>query len=269
MNRRDRITIVVPNYNNGRYLESCLESILAQDHADLEIILIDDASLDDSAEIIRKYARLDQRIVPVFNEKNLGVAVNRHRGILRAGDGYLTTLDSDDLFLRPDKLRREYEVMCAKRSAGMTDTIVFSGIVLLRADGEQIGPQNPNIQEGDILNPIVRRTCLIPRDFLFTREQYFAAGGFDPGIPIYEDWDLKIRLAKRNRFYYSGIDAIGYRRHGTGLSSVAPIVHARWLSRIFFKNFFLLRSERMKTTRIFTRMILRMVQNHFRNTRKI
>jgi glycosyltransferase involved in cell wall biosynthesis len=265
MNLPPRISVVVPNFNNGPYLESCLDSILSQDYANLEIIIIDDLSTDQSGEIIRRYAHLDQRLVPVFNERNLGVAVNRHNGIIRSRGDYLTTLDSDDVYLCPDKLSREYDVMQAKRSAGIPDAIVFSGITLLHADGRKIGAQNSNIQEGDILNSIVRRTCLIPRDFLFTKEQYLAAGGYSPGIPIYEDWDLKIRLARNNRFYYSGGDGIGYRRHGKGLSAASPLYHAWWLSRIFLKNFSLLRSDRMQTASIFGRLIMKMVKGHLKN----
>lgn len=268
MKKYERISVIVPNYNNGLYLTSCLESVLSQDYPDLEVLVIDDCSTDGSGEIIREYSGRDKRIVPVFNEKNLGVAVNRHNGILRAGGVYITTLDSDDIFLRTDKLSREHEVMQAKVAAGIRNTIVFSGIVLLNADGSRLGVQSSTIQEGDILNHIVRRSCLIPRDFLFTGEQYMAAGGFDPRIPIYEDWDLKIRLAGKNPFYYSGIDGIGYRRHGTGLSSASPLYHAWWLGRIFSKNFFLLSSERKQTIRMFSRLLWRMVRNHFKNQMK-
>lgn len=264
MKNYECISVIVPNYNNGQYLESCLDSVLSQDYDNLEVIVIDDCSTDGSGEIIRKYARRDARIAPVFNEKNLGVAVNRHNGIMGARGVYITTLDSDDIFLRTDKLSREHEVMQVKMTAGIRNGIIFSGIVLLKADGSRLGAQAATIREGDILNHIVRRSCLIPRDFLFTREQYVAAGGFDSRIPIYEDWDLKIRLAKKNLFYYSGIDGIGYRRHGTGLSSASPLCHAWWLSWIFVKNFRLLQSERMKSIRIFGNLIYRMIINNVR-----
>lgn len=267
MSSSPSISVIVPNYNNRAYLPPCLESILAQDHADLELLVIDDCSSDGSREIIESFARRDWRVMPLFNDENLGVARNRHRGILQARGRYITTLDSDDLLLRPDKLRREYEVLQARENQGDRSAIAFSNIVLLRADGERMGVQNATIQEGDLLNAIVRRSCLIPRDFLLTREQYLAAGGYDPRFPIYEDWDLKIRLAKDNRFYYAGIEGIGYRRHGTGLSSASPLAHAWWLSRIFLKNFGLLRSERPRTLRIFSGLILRMVSNHLKNSR--
>ena len=142
------------------------------------------------------------------------------------------------------------------------NSIVFSGIILLDKDENVLGKQNPTVKEGKIINDIMRRSCLIPRDFLFTKEQYCKAGGFDKRITIYEDWDLKIRLSQDNLFFYSGVDGIGYRRHGQGLSSASPLYHIWWLSYIFVKNFRLLRTERMKTVKIFSKMIIRMAKNN-------
>ena len=112
------------------------------------------------------------------------------------------------------------------------------------------------------MNDVVRRTCMIPRDFLFTKKQYLAAGGFDSNIPIYEDWDLKIRLSKKNQFIYSGIAGIGYRRHGTGLSSASPVYHAFWLMRLFAKNYSLLETEQVKTFRMLIMFRCKMIRSY-------
>lgn len=265
MSGREIISVVIPNYNNALYLQECLESVIGQSYKNLEILVIDDCSTDASAHIIRKYADRDNRIVPVFNAENIGVASNRHKGLLMARGSFATTLDSDDIYYRHDKLEKEYSLLKQKREADLVDSIVFSGIVLIDRTGKQIGRQHDVILEGAIMNEIVRRTCMIPRDFLFTREQYLAAGGFDSKIPIYEDWDLKIRLAKKNRFYYSGIDGIGYRRHGSGLSAASPLSHAGWLLRIFAKNYSLLEAERVKTAGMLLRLVAKMIRSHVRN----
>ena len=85
---------------------------------------------------------------------------------------------------------------------------------------------------------------MIPRDFLFTREQYDRAGGFDKKIRIYEDWGSENQVGGTdNLFFYSGIDGIGYRRHGAGLSAASPLNHIYWLGWIFMKNFHLLQTK--------------------------
>lgn len=266
MPHQELISVIIPNYNNAAYLDKCLESVLGQTHGDLEIIVIDDCSTDSSAGIIREYAKRDKRVVPVFNRENIGVARNRHKGLIMSRGSYVSTLDSDDIYCSLDKLEKEYALMRDKCKAGLVGSIVFSGIILIDRNGKVIGRQHDTISEGSILNNIVRRTCMVPRDFLFTREQYLDAGGFDSRIPIYEDWDLKIRLAKNNQFYYSGIDGIGYRRHGTGLSAASPLSHAAWLLRIFVKNYTLLETERVKTTVMLGKVISKMIRTHVRNS---
>jgi len=262
--QQEVISVVIPNYNNAPYLDECLASVMGQTYRGLEIIVIDDCSTDASRDIITRHAGEDERVVPVFNTENIGVARNRHKGLMMSAGCFVTTLDSDDKYWRADKLAREYELLVRKRETGFPNSIVFSGIVLIDKNGTVIGKQHDTIQEGSIMNDIVRRTCMIPRDFLFTREQYEAVGGFDAKIPIYEDWDLKIRLAKKNQFYYSGIDGIGYRRHGSGLSSASPLYHAGWLLRIFAKNFFLLETERIQTSRVLGALIYKMFWNYLK-----
>ncbi len=92
------------------------------------------------------------------------------------------------------------------------------------------------IKEGHIFSEIISRDCFIPRDFIFNKKNYFETGGYDFRFPIYEDWDLKIRLSHKREFYFSGINGIAYRRHGEGLSSKPSGVHKKWLKRVFNKN---------------------------------
>lgn len=265
MEKNNTISVIIPNYNNELYLDMCLESVLAQSHKDLEIIIIDDCSTDNSQQIIKKIGENNQNIKAVYNPENIGVADCRHMGIMLSTGVFVSTLDSDDIYLRSDKLEKEFATMLTCMRAGRSNAIVFSGIVLLDAQGEVMSRPQGNVSQGFLLNEIVRRTCMIPRDFLFTKEQYVNAGGFDSTIPIYEDWDLKIRLAKNNQFYYSGIEGIGYRRHGTGLSSVSPLRHAYWLMRIFAKNYSLLETGRGKSLRMLSGVILKMVRNYVKN----
>jgi glycosyltransferase involved in cell wall biosynthesis len=90
------VSVVIPVYNAASYLEECLNSILGQDYEQLELIVINDGSPDDSEEIIRKYAAKDHRIKP-FAQKNHGLGYTRNRGISLSSGEYVFFLDSDDL----------------------------------------------------------------------------------------------------------------------------------------------------------------------------
>lgn len=91
-----KVSIVVPIYNTAKYLPACLDSILAQTHQDLEIILIDDGSTDESGQIADTYAKKDKRI-KVIHQKNAGQSSARNRGIKEAKGEYIGFVDSDDL----------------------------------------------------------------------------------------------------------------------------------------------------------------------------
>ena len=106
------ISVILPIYNVAPYLRACLNSILAQTFTDFELILIDDASVDESSNIISEYARRDKRIRIITNKVNIGVAKCRNLGIDIAKGEFLTILDSDDYFSH-DMLQ---EGICAFRN---------------------------------------------------------------------------------------------------------------------------------------------------------
>ena len=89
------VSVIVPVYNVGGYLKGCLDSIIHQTLKDIEIICVDDGSIDNSAEILKEYAQKDKRI-KVIHQKNKGQAAARNAGIEKAIGKYLFFVDSDD-----------------------------------------------------------------------------------------------------------------------------------------------------------------------------
>ncbi len=92
---KETISIIVPIYNAERYLRRCVESIIAQTYTNIEIILINDGSTDNSINIIKEYANKDSRII-IIDKKNEGVSVARNIGILKARGKYICFVDADD-----------------------------------------------------------------------------------------------------------------------------------------------------------------------------
>lgn len=233
------LSVIAANYNNERYIRECLESILNQVYQDLEIIVHDDCSSDSSPGIMREYEKkYPGKIKTLFSPVNQGVAKTRHEAILAAKGEFITTLDSDDYYSDPQKLQKEMDLILLHKEKSGRDVIAFSNILLIKGDKTPIQTwgNSENLKEGFILDHIMARSCMIPRDFVMRKEAYFLAGGYDTGIPIYEDWDLKIRLAAAYEFYYTGINGTAYRRHGTGLSASPIPEHIQWLEFIFKKN---------------------------------
>ena len=92
---KPKISVIVPVYNVDRYLEICIDSLINQTYDNLEIILINDGSTDDSKLICEKYLKLDKRI-KLINQKNKGVSSARNNGIRNSSGEYIVFVDSDD-----------------------------------------------------------------------------------------------------------------------------------------------------------------------------
>lgn len=105
-----KISVIVPVYNVERYLEKCIDSIIGQTYSNLEIILINDASTDNSCYICNKYKEIDKRIVLINNEKNLGLSATRNKGIQIATGKYLVFVDSDD-WINANMIQRLYNLI--------------------------------------------------------------------------------------------------------------------------------------------------------------
>lgn len=90
------VSVIIPVYNVEDYLKECIDSVLQQTYSKIEIILLDDGSLDNSLQICKQYADLDQRIC-VYHQENLGVSVTRNRGIDLARGNYILFVDADDI----------------------------------------------------------------------------------------------------------------------------------------------------------------------------
>lgn len=105
-----KISIVVPCFNSASYLCECLDSLVNQTHKDLEMILVDDCSSDNTSEIMNEYAKRDKRIKVLRNKENKGAGFSRNRGLDIAKGEYITFVDSDD-FLDLDVYEKVNEII--------------------------------------------------------------------------------------------------------------------------------------------------------------
>ncbi|HBH6553357.1 TPA: glycosyltransferase family 2 protein, partial [Enterococcus faecium] len=90
-----KISVIVPCYNVEKYIDECINSLINQTLKDIEIILLNDGSTDNTLAILKKYEKLDSRI-KVYEHKNMGLGPTRNRGIKIANGEFLAFVDSDD-----------------------------------------------------------------------------------------------------------------------------------------------------------------------------
>jgi len=220
------ITVMMPCYNNAAFIEAAVASVLKQTiDVSMELLVVDDASQDDSIERIESVG--DHRVRVIRNPENRGISYVRNQLLAEARGHFLSSLDGDDLYLDKQKLSREWKLLC--ESADVERTIVYSDVRWIDGQGQtmlsasSIAPP----MEGMLYQAILDRRVMIPRDFLLSAKLARSVGGFDTDLPIYEDWDYKLRLAQKATWRYTHATGIGYRRHGSGLSAAPPPLHQR------------------------------------------
>lgn len=230
------VSVVIPNHNNELYIRECIVSVQKQTYKDIEIIVVDDSSIDRSIEIIEDLA--DDRTVLVKLGKQTGVSAVRNHGIMSAKGEFLTTLDGDDVFNDPEKISRELGIVLKCMKKWKKDVVGFSNICRISEHGKLVNVvgDNNTIKEGNIRKEIYDRSVFIPRDFLCAKRVYIEAGLYDEEIPLYEDWDLKLRISDLCEFYYTGVVGVGYRMRDNGLSKSPDAEHIKWREYIREKN---------------------------------
>jgi glycosyltransferase involved in cell wall biosynthesis len=232
-----KITVYITSYNQKGYLIEAIESVLNQTLRPFEIIIVDDCSTDGSQEVIERYARAHSDLIrPFFHRQNLGIPRNRRFALEQVRGDLVTYLDGDDKFL-PRKLEMELQTFMSHPEA-----LVYSNVYYIDSDGRRTGTwADGNIlpPSGDVFREVFSRS--FPRGSLFRNElvdyQCLKKIGFhDVNFPIFEDWDLKIRLTKYFRAVYCPEPLVEYRRHSEGISRTPALVHLSVMRKIYEKN---------------------------------
>ncbi len=154
-----KISVIIPIYNTEKYLDKCLNSCINQTFKDIEIILINDGSTDNSFEICKKYLKIDSRI-RFFNQENRGQGFSRNFGIIHSKSDFIFFLDSDD-FIEPDTIEQLYNQVIFDKS-----DIVIGGWEKVNEDLNQIIKTNPAI-DVDVLNSKNRVSYIFSFQFTY------------------------------------------------------------------------------------------------------
>jgi glycosyltransferase involved in cell wall biosynthesis len=170
-----------------------MRSVVAQSCGDWELIVVDDASTDETEAVVRSLA--DRRLVYVRHTQNRGGSAARNSGIRRAQGRYVAFLDSDDEWY-PEKLARD---IAAFMSSGDGVGLVYCGKELWDSDGRLLRKRIPTLQ-GDVYRQLLAHDFIgscsrvaVPKDVLE------AAGGFDENLRSAQDWDMWLTIAKVSR----------------------------------------------------------------------
>ncbi len=189
-NGRPLVSVVIPTFNRADLVLRAIGSVLAQDYPAMEVLVVDDASTDDTAA--RVEALGDRRVRLLRQSVNGGVARARNAGMDAAAGALIAFLDSDDEWL-PGKLDRQVELLV--RAPART-ALVHGGTEVVAPGGERV--YLPPRAEGRVFPTMLARNVLpgFPFNGVMRREVVETIGGFDPTLPAVEDWDFLIRATR-------------------------------------------------------------------------
>jgi glycosyltransferase involved in cell wall biosynthesis len=208
MKNEPLVSIVLPTYNGSRYLAESIKSCLDQTYRNLELILVDDCSTDDTPAIIERFARQDSRIVAVRNKKNQRLPRGLNIGFARSRGVYLSWTSDDNLY-EPEAIELMVRYLEAEPATGL----VYCDERWIGSDGAERGI----CLKGE---PEALRECnCINACFLYRRSVYETIGGYDADMVLIEDYEYWMRVATRFRIgHLRGVTPYRYRWHPGSLS---------------------------------------------------
>ncbi len=214
-----KISVCIPTFNSAAHLGACIESVLAQEGAELEVIISDNASEDGSWEIIQSFA--DPRVRAFRSAQNLGMATNFNRALHAARGEYLKLLCADDLLERG---ALELQVKFLDEHPEMA--MVTSATRLIDADSELLGTVRWFSRKVTIDDRMLRTISLLygnvvgePSAVLFRREAWLRAGPFRDALATLIDLDMWLRLNRQGRVGYLPLPLCRIRRHALSMTN--------------------------------------------------
>ena len=231
-NIKPKISVIIPTFNRARYIGEAIRSVQGQTLKDWEMIIIDDGSTDDTEKIVHEIAKSDPRISYFKNEKNLGIAKTRNRGLSLAQADYVAMLDSDDKWISSDKLAKQLEAFVKNEKLG----IVGVNARFIDESGKVVG-KNTNFPSDDaeIRKTELYRNILMQSGLLIKKEAIEKAGGYDSKFTICDDHDLWLKIGMDWQFMILPSVDLSYRIHKSGITKAKHFKTACEEIKILFK----------------------------------
>jgi glycosyltransferase involved in cell wall biosynthesis len=203
------VSVIIPAFNAASTIQSTLDSVLQQTFTDLEVIIVDDGSTDDTAEKVRACA--DRRIVYTY-QPNSERAVARNNGIAHSRGCFCAFIDADDLWL-PEKLEKQIPLLSSNPALGLVYCDLFQFDHTTNQNLTRFGKKEKFYRGKIDITKLLRVNFIQSPTPVVRRAALDQVGGFDSDLIPVEDWDLWIRIAYRYPIDFVGEPLARYRMH--------------------------------------------------------
>lgn len=236
MNDAPLISCIIPTHNRALKVISAIESVLNQTYGNIELLIVDDQSVDNTKEVVEQVCRKDKRVRYLLNP-NKGANNARNFGITNAKGTYIALLDDDDIWGN-SKLQKQLD---AFQNLGSEYGVVYCTFARQSTKGKVVRSHPSRfsrIKNGDILNRILKRNFITTSTLFVKSEVFQKSGMFDPRYKSFQDWELLTRIACDYHFLfiketlvnvYESNDSITLNKRGRVLTKIMHLKQFMYL----------------------------------------
>jgi glycosyltransferase involved in cell wall biosynthesis len=225
------ISVVIPAFNRQNTITYCLDSVLAQTYKNLEVIVVDDCSSDNTVSIVNSYP--DSRVRCLVLENHSGAQTARNRGILEAKADWVAFQDSDDEWL-PDKLEKQVSVL-ANADYDPWSLVYCNAYRFDKARGIKSLRILPVVEGVDQYATLLHSPALLYPTMITSKKALEKIGYLDEQVPSFQEWDTSIRLAKYCRITHLKEPLMVYHAGSADTISGSVTKHVEGLQYIINK----------------------------------
>lgn len=197
MNKQDNfVSVLMPAYNAEKYIGEAIESILQQTYKNFEFIICNDASTDNTWNIIQEYAKRDSRIIPINNEKNLYIAGNRNKLLSLSKGDFIVWMDADDISM-PHRIEHELDLMLSNPELGIVGGYLeFFNDTNKKTSIRKYAEDDKTLRKNIFrYSPVAQPGSMIRKEAL-----EYVGMSYDLTTPPAEDLDMSFRIGTRYKF---------------------------------------------------------------------
>jgi glycosyltransferase involved in cell wall biosynthesis len=207
MNQQHKISVIIPCYNAGKYIREAVDSILNQTYKNLEILLIDDGSSDETRSVIDDYVKKDVRVLPVYNDINLGLIRTLNKGMQLATGDYIARMDADDI----SALNR-IEVLHDYFIANPETDVISAAYYCLDTNGRVIRKVYPKATLSTALHFVSFFCTPVNHPCVMAKASVFKVNKYDEIYIHSEDYELFSRLLNKGFKFVNLMEPLYYLR---------------------------------------------------------
>jgi teichuronic acid biosynthesis glycosyltransferase TuaG len=231
-----KVSVVMPCFNHAQFVAEAAQSVLRQTHTDLELIITDDRSSDNSWEVMSRIADGDARVKLIRHQQNQGLPKSRNDALAESRGEFIAFCDSDDVW-EPEKIRMQVKLLEENPEFDM----VYCDTLIIDENGSLTGQRFserhplPKRSTGWLFPELVRGNFINVQSALMRRRCLASIDHFDEELGVLEDWWYWVQLSRKHRFLYSPELLARYRVHSQSMNSMKKRSFPIFRCRIYRK----------------------------------